>query len=284
MAKIFSPGLIATCCTLKARPLQSYGVFIHSLIELRGARQQYHGTYFLRNRPELQLIRSLLSGKPNGSNLRIAVLACSNGAEVYSILWTIRSARPDLHVELHAIDISKDILEIAKEGVYPLEAQQLTDAPIFERLSEDEMRALFDKQEDQVKIKAWIKEGIDWRVADAGDPQLKNRLEPQDIVVANRFLCHMNPPDAERCLRNIGNVVAPGGYLFVSGIDLDIRTRVATDLGWTPVQNLLEEIHNGDPSLRRDWPWKYWGLEPFNPKRRDWRVRYASVFQLGQPT
>src|SRR5215471_3011366 len=170
---------------LKARPLQSYGVFIHSLIELRGARQQYHGTYFLRNRPELQLIRSLLSGKPNGSNLRIAVLACSNGAEVYSILWTIRSARPDLHVELHAIDISKDILEIAKEGVYPLEAQQLTDAPIFERLSEDEMRALFDKQEDQVKIKAWIKEGIDWRVADAGDPQLKNRLEPQDIVVAN---------------------------------------------------------------------------------------------------
>jgi SAM-dependent methyltransferase len=267
---------------LMTRPLQSYGVLIHSLVELRGARQQYHGTYFLRNRPELALIRSLICGKPRGSNLRIAVLACSNGAEVYSILWTIRSARPDLKIKLHAIDISNEIIEIAKRGVYSLNAQELMDSPIFERLTEEEIGALFDRQEDQVKIKAWIKEGIEWLVADAGDPHLKNRLGHQDIVVANRFLCHMDPPDAERCLRNIGNLVAPGGHLFVSGIDLDVRTRVAADLGWTPVETLREEIHNGDPSLRRDWPWKYWGLEPFDPTRRDWGLRYASVFQLGQ--
>lgn len=267
---------------LKARPLQSYGVLLNSLVRLRGARQQYHGTYFLRNRPELQLIRSLLSRKPKGSNLRIAVLACSNGAEVYSILWAIRSARPDLNVKLHAVDISTDILEIAKKGVYSLKGQELMDSPIFERLAENEMGALFDIQDDQVKIKSWIKEGINWLVADAGDSQLTSLIGHQEMVIANRFLCHMDPPEAERCLRNIGNLVTPGGYLFVSGIDLDVRTKVATDLEWTPVQSLMEEIHNGDPSLRRDWPWKYWGLEPFNPKRRDWRVRYASVFQLGQ--
>lgn len=267
---------------LRVRPLQSYGVLVHSLVELRNGRKQYHGTYFLRNRPELQLIRSLLSGKPKGSNLRIAVLACSNGAEVYSIQWAIRSARQDLKVMLHAADISSDILEIAKKGVYSRKSQQLMDSPIFERLTEDEMGALFDVQDDQVKIKSWIKEGIDWLVADAGDPQLPSRIGHQDIVIANRFLCHMDAPDAERCLRNIGNLVAPGGYLFVSGIDLDVRTKVATDLGWTPVQTLLEEIHNGDSSLRRDWPWKYWGLEPFNPRRTDWRIRYAAVFKVGQ--
>lgn len=265
---------------VKARPFESFGVWAHSLVELRNGRKQYHGTYFLRNRPELQLIRSLLSKKPKGSNLRIAVLACSNGAEVYSILWTIRSARPDLVVQLCAADISSDILEIARKGVYSLKSQQLMDSPIFERLTEGEMKALFDRQGDQVKIKSWIKEGIDWLVADAGDLQLANRIGQQDIVIANRFLCHMDPPAAERCLRNVGNLVAPGGYLFVSGIDLDVRTKVATDLGWNPVQSLLEEIHDGDSSLRRDWPWKYWGLEPFNPGRRDWRVRYAAVFQV----
>ena len=40
------------------------------------------------------------------------------------------------------------------------------------------------------------------------------------------------------------------------------------------------EIHEGDASLRRDWPLEYWGLEPFDLTRGDWKYRYASVFQL----
>ncbi|SRR6266481_2985217 len=263
-----------------ARPMRSYGTLMHSLVKLRAERQQYHGTFFLRNRPELELIRALANQRAHGSTLRITVLACSNGAEVYSILWTIRSARPDLKLILHAVDISNVILEIAKGGLYSLNVHELMDSPIFERLTEEEMRAMFDREKDQVTVKSWIKEGINWQVADAGDPELARLLGPQDIVVANRFLCHMTPPDAERCLRNVAHLVDAGGYLFVSGVDLDIRAKVALDLGWTPVRELLEEIHDGDASVRRDWPWKYWGLEPFTSKRHDWSIRYASVFQL----
>jgi len=266
-----------------ARPMSVYGTFLHALVRLQAARKQYHGTFFFRNRPELELIRSLSNQRPHGFTLRIAVLACSNGAEVYSILWTIRSARPDLKVIVCGVDISNEILEIARKGIYSLEADELVGSPILERLTEEEMRAMFDREKGRIRIKSWIKEGIKWQVADAGDPKLARLLGgQQDIVVANKFLCHMNPPDAERCLRNVANLVNPGGHLFVSGIDLDIRTKVALDLGWTPVQDLLEEIHNGDVSVRRDWPWKYWGLEPFNSKRRDRSVRYASAFQLGQ--
>ena len=76
-------------------------------------------------------------------------------------------------------------------------------------------------------------------------------------------------------------LVKQGGYLFVSGVDLDIRTKVALDLGWRPVADLMEDIHNGDPILRNHWPWDYTGLEPFNKRRGDWRTRYASVFHLG---
>ena len=69
--------------------------------------------------------------------------------------------------------------------------------------------------------------------------------------MANNFLCHMDASMAERCLRNIARLVSPHGYLFVSGIDLDIRTKVADDLGWNPLQELLEEIHEGDPVHER---------------------------------
>lgn len=263
------------------RPIRLYGAFLHSLVQQRSERRQYHGTFFLRNRPELELIRTLANQRAKGSKLRIAVLACSNGAEVYSILWTIRSARPDFKVIVHAADISSEILEIAEEGLYSLKANRLMDAAIFERLTEEEMREMFDAEDGQVRIKSWIKEGINFQVADAGDPGLAELMGRQDIVVANKFLCHMAPPDAERCLRNLAHLAEPGGYLFVSGVDLDIRTKVALDLGWTPVLDLVEEIHNGDSSVRRDWPWRWWGLEPFNRKRHDWSVRYTSVFRLG---
>jgi hypothetical protein len=89
----------------------------------------------------------------------------------------------------------------------------------------------------------------------------------------------MKPSDAERCLRNIAGVVKSGGYLFVTGIDLDVREKVARDLHWQPVPELIEEIHDGDPSVRGDWPFAWWGLEPLNKNRSDWRVRYAVAFQ-----
>jgi hypothetical protein len=74
-------------------------------------------------------------------------------------------------------------------------------------------------------------------------------------------------------------LVEPNGYLFVSGIDTDIRTKVASDLGWKPLPDLLEEIHEGEPYMRSIWPCHYAGLEPLN-KRGNWKIRYAAGFQL----
>jgi len=265
------------------RPVCLYGAFLQSLVRLRTERMQYHGTLFLRNRPALDLIRSLAGQKPEDSSLRLTVLGCSNGAEVCSILWTIRSARPDLKLEVNAIDTSAEILEVAENGMYLLGENPLVgNVPIMERLSESEMSALFDREdEDRVRVKPWIAKGIHWQTGDAGDPSLAGSLEQADIVVANNFLCHMEPSNAERCLRNLPHFVTPGGYLFVSGVDLEVRTKVALELGWTPVPYLLKEIHDGDARVRNDWPWKYWGLEPFDPQKPDWKTRYAAFFQIG---
>ncbi len=246
----------------------------------------------------------LLNQKAPGSRLDISVLGCSKGAEVYSILWAIRSARPDLKLNAHALDISQEILEFAERGVYsrvspeasvpgPREGiKTVTDvawntsrdqnAPIFERMPKEEVNAMFEVEGDQAKVRPWLKEGVKWLRGDANDPELLAVLGPQEIVVANRFLCHMQPMAAEKCLRSVARLVKPGGYLFVSGIDLDVRTRVARDLQWKPVTELIREIHDGDISLHRGWPLEYWGLEPFSQDRPDWAIRYASVFQVGE--
>ncbi len=193
-------------------PIRAYGTWLHGLVQLTATRRQYFGTFFLRNRPALELMRRIADGKANGSTLRIAVLECSIGADVDSILWTIR------------------------------------------------MEQMFDWEDQKARVKPWLREGITWRLGDASSPELIDALGRQDIVVANNFLCHMEPPAAESCLRNIAGLVDREGYLFVSGIDLEIRTRVARELRWQPVSELLEQIHDGDYSVREDWPWCCWAL------------------------
>jgi chemotaxis methyl-accepting protein methylase len=252
---------------------------VHTFVCLVATRQQYFDTFFLRNRPALELMRRLAQQKPLGSTLKIAVLACSIGAEVYSILWTIRSTRPDLKVVLCAVDVSEKILNFAEKGIYDPNTPELVGAPILERLTAQDKRELFDWAGDVAIVKSWLREGIAWRLGDVADPELIRDLGPQEMVVANNFLCHMARADAEKCLRNIAQLVSPGGYLFVSGVDLDVRTKVALDLGWEPLAELMAEIHDGDPSLRADWPWKWWGLEPLNRRRHDWHTRYAAAFR-----
>jgi chemotaxis methyl-accepting protein methylase len=260
--------------------IRSYWAWLHTLVCLHASRQQLFGTFFLRNRPALELIRRLCEPRGQGATLRIAVLGCSIGAEVYSILWTIRSARPDLKVVLHAVDISQEILNFAERGVYDPSTCALVCASIFERLNAHEKREIFDWEGDQAKVKSWLREGIVWELGDAADPELISVLGLQDIVVANNFLCHMGAADAEKCLRNMACLVVHGGHLFVSGVDLDVRTKVALDLGWKPTAELTADIHDGDPSIRADWPWQWWGLEPLDPRRADWQIRYAAVFRV----
>jgi glycosyltransferase involved in cell wall biosynthesis len=266
------------------RPVRSYGAWLHSLVCLRAKREMiYLGSHFLRNRPALELMRRVADQKPRGATLRIAVLGCSIGAEVYSILWTIRSARPDLKVFVDAADISKEILSFAEKGIYTPNTCQMVNASIFERLTEFERAEMFDWDGNEAKVKFWLREGITWHLCDPADPDLISTLGPQDMVIASNFLCHMAPRDAEKCLRNIVRLVSPGGYLFVSRVDPEVRKKVALDLGWEPVTELITEIHNGDPAVRAAWPWEWWGLEPLNRSKKDWQTRYATAFQIVSP-
>jgi SAM-dependent methyltransferase len=263
-------------------PIRCYGAWLHTLVCLASSRQQYVGTLFLRNRPALELMRRLAERKAQGSTLKIVVLGCSIGAEVYSILWTIRRARPDLTVVMCAVDVLEEVLNFAEKGIYAPSTCDWVQAPIFERMTSQEKSEIFDWEGDQAKIKSWLRRGVIWRLGDAADPKLIRDLGPQDMVVANNFLCHMAPADAEKCLRNMAQLVTPGGYLFASGVDLDVRTKVALDLGWDPIVELIAEIHDGD-TLQANWPWGWWSLEPLNRRRGNWQTRYAAAFRIVSP-
>ena len=139
----------------------------------------------------------------------MAVLGCSTGAEAYSVAWKIRSARPDLQLVLHAVDVSRPAVEFAKRGVYSLASSPSTSKAIFERLTSAETDEFFDRDGEMMTVKSWIRESIHWKVGDAGDAETIDLLGAQDVVFANNFLCHLEAMEADRCLRNIARVIKP---------------------------------------------------------------------------
>ena len=180
-----------------ASPVRKYGAHLHAVVSRHADREMYLGTLFLRNRPALELMRRLVEKRDSGSRLRVAVLGCSIGVEVYSILWILRSARPDLEIVVHAVDVSSEVLDVARRGAYSPEASDMVHASIFERLTKAEAQEMFDWSGQEGRIKPWLREGVTWQLGDASDPKLVDVLGSQDIVVANNFLCHMDAPDAE---------------------------------------------------------------------------------------
>ncbi len=262
---------------------RSYGSWMHRIVRRRAHREMYLGTQFLRNRPALELARRIVARRGPGRPVRVAVLGCSIGAEVYSLLWTLRAERAGRELVVDALDISPEVIELARAGRYGPDASTFVGASIFAPLSDAERREMFDWDGPTGTVKPWLRDGVRWHVADAGDPTLVTRLGRPDLVIASNFLCHLPPEAARACLRNIGALVAPGGHLVVTGVDLDVRTGVARELGWQPVAELREAIHEGDALVRADWPWRWWGLEPLDRRRGDWVTRYSAAFRVGAP-
>jgi SAM-dependent methyltransferase len=266
--------------TRDLKPLRAYGAWAHALVGRHADREMYLGTQFLRNRPQLELMCRLVRGSDLGACIEIAVIGCSIGVEAYSIVWALRRCRPDLELAVRAVDLSPEAIDVAEGGVYTPELSRMVHSSIFEGLTEAEHQEMFDWDGDAGTVKSWLRDGISWQVGDAADPGLVARLGPKDLVVANNFLCHMPAQSAERCLRNLARLVRPGGHVFVTGVDLDVRTKVARDLGWEPISELRAEIHDGDPLVRADWPWRWWGLERLERNRPDWEMRYSAAFRI----
>src|SRR6476659_9441678 len=61
--------------SLKTLPIgRAYGRHLHGLVCSLSKREQNFSTFFMRNRPELELICRLIWRKPHGASVAIAVL------------------------------------------------------------------------------------------------------------------------------------------------------------------------------------------------------------------
>ena len=241
----------------RGRTTQQLGRRIHR----RARRVQPRGggcfTRFFRNLPQLEFVRDLVLERPPERPVKIVSVGCSTGAELYSILWLIRTAQPTQAVQALGIDFVEECIQAASRGVYPSRVIEVA------AISENSHERLFTREGKTLVVQDWLKEAVTWAVGDACSPDLAARFGLHDVVIANNFLFQMPPDRAESCLRNLTQLVAPNGYLVVSGVDLELRSRVLGELGFVAVTTRWEEIHAAE-DVHDAWPLRFWGLEPID--------------------
>ncbi len=192
---------------------------MHSLVARRADREMYLGTFFLRNRPALELMRRLVQTREDGAPIRIAVLGCSIGVEVYSIVWTLRRSQPNLQVSVEALTSRLRRYKSASRAGTTRPRRRSRPGRSSRGLARGRGTACSTGTGRSAPSKRWLHEGITWRVGDASDPCIADLLGLQDIVgIANNSCVICQRPLPTRALRNIGTLVSPNGYLFVTGV------------------------------------------------------------------
>jgi len=273
------PEVVAT------RPFRRCGTLIYNHYARHQDKQQTHFTRFLRNRPQLEVLASLLSQRTMVNALKIASIGCSTGAELYSALWVLRTARPGLRITGVGADISPDAIRAAEAGRYPRNATAVpahadySEEPEVKGMPPQLLSEFFVEQDGAFVVHDWIREGSSWVVGDVRNEAVIASLGVHDVVIANNFLGPMDDFEAEACLRNLVRLVKPGGYLVVEGVDLDLKCRVLGSVGLNPVAADLEAVYFAD-YWKLGWPWIRWGHEPIDRSHPDWLMRYSTIFEV----
>jgi chemotaxis protein methyltransferase CheR len=175
-------------------------------------------SFFFRDKTPFEHFRgsilpSLIAARENRRRIRIWCAAASAGQEPYSLAMTLKefsSLPPDLRVEILATDISTEILEKAKAGLYTqFEVQR--GLPI------------------QLLVKYFTKDGDMWRIA----PELRamvqfrplnlmrdfSNLGTFDLVFCRNVLIYFDQPTKIDVLARLADVTAADGYLCLGAAE-----------------------------------------------------------------
>jgi len=187
-------------------------------------------TFFFRDKTPFDLFQDVLLPKylkerAAGRRLRIWCAAASSGQEPYSLAMLLKEASarmPGWHIDIVATDISTEVLEKAKAGIYnQFEVQR--GLPI--RL----LVKYFTQTGDQWQISPEIRSMVDFRYLNLIDDF--GRLGQFDIVYCRNVLIYFDAGLKADVLRRIANSMAPDGSLLLGASEtvLGVTDALALD-------------------------------------------------------
>lgn len=145
--------------------------------------------------------------------------ACSIGAEPYTlamVLENYREVRPldHLEYEIIATDISMEVLEKAKQGIYPHEDIE----PVPSGMRKRYLLKSKDRQSNLVRIIPHLRNKIDFRRLNLTKPF---RFQPPfDVIFCRNVMIYFDKQTQFDLVTQMVSNLRPGGYLFMGHSEL----------------------------------------------------------------
>ncbi len=177
-----------------------------------------HETHFVREPRHFDFLRDELfprwrARSPRGARIRVWSAACSTGEEPYSIAMMLLDELPPAdgwRHEILATDLSRAVVEAAREGVWPLARCQA----IPQRLLERYMLRGVGSQEGNVKAGPELRAIVRFATLNLNDAVYPVG-GPYDLVLCRNVLIYFDAELRARVVARLAGHLAPDGHLFV---------------------------------------------------------------------
>ena len=253
---------------------------------LRSARrsQSHIYTSFCRSPSQLEALAShvvpFVARGASPRTLLINVLACSTGAEAYTVASALMATFPRLDFRVCASDLHEETVAKAKAACCASDEVFLNDEICGEFIART-----FDHAGDNLIVKRKIREKVSFTRANLLDRNLVARFDPADIVFAQNVLFHLEPDDAVNAFDNLLRLAKVISALFIDGMELDMKEQLTAKAGLEPLAYRCREIYS---YARKHIPARWWrhyhGVEPYSVFRIGRRRRYSTIFlRHGEP-
>lgn len=159
--------------------------------------------------------------------LRLWSAACSVGAEPYTmamVLQDFADATPGIDYRILATDLSTDVLQAAKRGVYPRDMIQ----PVPTDLQRRHVMVSRVAARGEVRIHPRLRSTIGFARMNLMDSAYKVG-EPMHMIFCRNVLIYFDKPTQAKVLSRLCDCLVPGGFLYVghsetvTGISLPVR-------------------------------------------------------------
>jgi chemotaxis protein methyltransferase CheR len=160
--------------------------------------------------------------------LRVWSSACSVGAEPYTIAMVLDDMfgdRPDIGWNVLATDLSTEVLQTARRGIY---AQEIVD-PVPADMRRRYVMTAIARDRREVRITPKLRSKVGFARMNLMDDAYPVG-DPMHMIFCRNVMIYFDKPTQEKVLTRLCDCLEPGGYLFIghsetiSGFDLPLKT------------------------------------------------------------
>lgn len=232
-------------------------------------------TGFFRDRDAFRIIENkvipeIVKGKLHVDSLKLWVVGCATGEEVYSLAILISEhlteVKKNLEVKIFASDIDKAALSHAAKGLYA--------ASTVKTVSEDRLAKFFIPEGKKYKVRENIRKMIIFADHDIVKQPPYGKI---DLISCRNLLIYLNPLLQQKILTSLHFCLNVGGYLFLGPSESLGNLRKSfteVDSKWkifksAEVRHNYREMTYTVPGLEQNWQKLSAGPATLREKRRN---------------